>query len=96
VAKAVNFGLLDGRGAKGLQYYALGSYGVEMSLKEAVLYRRRFFETNLGLKWWHERERRAWLGGYTETRTLTGRRRSNFEKLTDRLNAAVPWPRRTA
>jgi DNA polymerase-1 len=89
LAKAVNFGLLYGMGAKGLQVYALKSYGVEMSLEEATLYRRRFFETYPGLKRWHERERRAWLRGDIETRTLTDRRRTNVEKLTDRLNAPV-------
>ena len=73
LAKAVNFGLLYGMGAKGLQVYALKSYGIEMSLEEAALYRRRFFETYPGLKRWHERELRAWLRGDTEIRTLTDR-----------------------
>jgi DNA polymerase I len=85
LAKAVNFGLLYGMGTKGLQAYALRSYGVEMSLEEATLYRTRFFETYPGLKGWHDNERRAWQRGETETRTLTGRRRMNIEKLTDRL-----------
>jgi DNA polymerase-1 len=89
LAKAVNFGLLYGMGAQGLRSYALKSYGVEMSPEEATLYRRRFFETYPGLKRWHERERRAWLRGDIETRTLTDRRRTNVEKLTDRLNAPV-------
>jgi DNA polymerase-1 len=89
LAKAVNFGLLYGMGAKGLRAYALRSYGVGMTLEQATLYRRRFFETYPGLKRWHERERRAWLRGGTETRTLTGRRRLNVERLTDRLNAPV-------
>jgi len=89
LAKAVNFGLLYGMGAKGLQSYALRSYGVEMSLEEAALYRRRFFQTYSGLKRWHEHERRAWQRGDTETRTLTGRRRMDVERLTDRLNAPV-------
>src|SRR5215217_5274028 len=89
LAKAVNFGLLYGMGAKGLQSYALRSYGIEMSLEEATLYRRRFFETYPGLKRWHEHERRSWQLGDTETRTLTGRRRMSVEKLTDRLNAPV-------
>jgi DNA polymerase I len=89
LAKAVNFGLLYGMGAKGLRAYALRSYGVEMSMAEAALYRRRFFETYPGLKRWHERERRAWLRGDTETRTLTGRRRMDIERLTNRLNAPV-------
>jgi DNA polymerase I len=89
LAKAVNFGLLYGMGAQGLRSYALRSYGVEMSLEEARLYRRRFFETYSGLKRWHDWERRFWLCGETETRTLTGRRRMAVEKLTDRLNAPV-------
>jgi len=89
LAKAVNFGLLYGMGAQGLQSYALRSYGVEMSLEEATLYRRRFFETYPGLRRWHDRERRAWRLGETETRTLTGRRRMDVDRLTDRLNAPV-------
>ena len=60
-----------------------------MSMAEAALYRRRFFETYPGLKRWHERERRAWLRGDTETRTLTGGRRMDIERLTNRLNAPV-------
>jgi DNA polymerase I-like protein with 3'-5' exonuclease and polymerase domains len=57
LAKAVNFGLLYGMGAKGLQAYALKSYGIEMSPKEATLYRRRFFQTYPGIKRWHDDER---------------------------------------
>jgi DNA polymerase I len=67
----------------------LRSYGVEMNLEEVALYRRRFFETYPELKRWHEREQRAWLRGDTGTRTLTGRRRMDIERLTDRLNAPV-------
>jgi DNA polymerase I-like protein with 3'-5' exonuclease and polymerase domains len=89
LAKAVNFGLLYGMGAKGLKLYSLRSHGVAMSLEEATLYRRRFFETYPGLKSWHDDARRAWLRGGTDTRTLTGRRRMDVQKLTDRLNAPV-------
>jgi DNA polymerase-1 len=89
LAKAVNFGLLYGMGAKGLRSYALKSYGVEMALEEASRYRRRFFETYPDLKRWHDSERLAWQRGDTETRTLTGRRRTDVERLTDRLNAPV-------
>ena len=35
LAKAVNFGLLYGQGAKGLQAYAASTYGVEITLEEA-------------------------------------------------------------
>ena len=79
LAKAVNFGLLYGMGAKGLQSNALRSYGIEMSLEEATLYRRRFFRTYPGLKRWHDNERRAWQRGETKTRTLTGRRRMDVQ-----------------
>jgi DNA polymerase I len=89
LAKAVNFGLLYGMGAKGLQSYALKSYGIEMSDTEARVYRRRFFETYPRLKRWHEQERRAWRRGDTETRTLTGRQRMDVQRLTDRLNVPV-------
>ena len=40
LAKAVNFGLLFGQGPKGLSEYADKTYGVKMSLEEAVAYRR--------------------------------------------------------
>ena len=89
LAKAVNFGLLYGMGAQGLRSYALRSYGVDMSLEEATLYRRRFFETYPELKRWHDHERRAWHHGETKTQTLTGRRRTNVARLTDRLNTPV-------
>jgi DNA polymerase-1 len=60
-----------------------------MSPEEASLYRRRFFQTYPGLKRWHERERRVWLCSDTETRSLIGRRRTEVQRLTDRLNAPV-------
>ena len=44
-AKAVNFGLIYGMGAKGLVEYAKNTYGVKMSLREAKRYRKAFFET---------------------------------------------------
>jgi DNA polymerase-1 len=89
LAKAVNFGLLYGMGANGLRSYALRSYGVDLSLEEASRYRRRFFQTYPDLKRWHDDKRLAWHRGRTETRTLTGRRRKDVERLTDRLNAPV-------
>jgi DNA polymerase I len=71
--------LLYGMGAKELQSHALKSYGIDMSLEEATLYRRRFFEAYPGLKRWQ----------CGETRTPTGRRRTKVERLTDRLNTPV-------
>jgi DNA polymerase I len=89
LAKAVNFGLLYGMGPAGLRHYARGSYGIEMTTREAERYWRNFFETYPGLKAWHDREYRKLKRGSTETRTLTGRRRTGIAKLTERLNSPV-------
>ena len=48
-AKAVNFGLLYGQGAKGLASYARSAYGVSMSLAEAEKARNAFFQAYPGL-----------------------------------------------
>lgn len=70
-AKAVNFGLIYGMGAAGLQQYSQQSYGVDMSMDEANLFRQRFFQAYVGIGEWHQR-----LKDYpaSEGRTLTGRR----------------------
>jgi|SRR5215217_6827582 len=65
--------------------FAFTREGIEIR----TLYRRRFFETYTSLKRWHDVERQAWQRSRAETRTLTGRRRTNVERLTDRLNAPV-------
>jgi DNA polymerase-1 len=90
LAKAVNFGLLYGMSPGGLRNYARASYGVEMSRAEAERYWREFFEIYPGLRAWHDREyRQLKKHGSTETRTLTGRRRTGVTKLTERLNSPV-------
>jgi len=89
LAKAVNFGLLYGQGSRGLKQYARKEYEIEITLEEAVLYKRRFFETYPGLAAWHERERLRMKQGETETRTLTGRRRVGVTKFTEWVNAPV-------
>ncbi len=89
LAKAVNFGLIYGQGAKGLKDYARASYGVEMTLDEAERYRGRFFETYPGIRRWHEHELREYRKGNPETRTLTGRRRKGVRRFTERLNSPV-------
>lgn len=85
LAKAINFGLLYGMGAKGFRVYARTQYGVELSLDEAECYRAAFFSTYPGLKRWH----RSIADGEVETRTLTGRRRSSVRAFTEKLNTPV-------
>ncbi len=89
LAKAVNFGLLYGQGPEGLMNYARASYGVEMTIWEAARYRDRFFETYPGIAAWHEREgMKSWRES-TETRTLSGRRRTGVRAFTQRVNSPV-------
>lgn len=69
--KAVNLGFIYGMGAKGLQTTADMSYGINMSLEDATLFRKRFFDTYQGIARWH---RDVLNMKSDEGRTLTGRR----------------------
>jgi DNA polymerase-1 len=70
-AKAVNFGLIFGMGAAGLQQYAQQSYGVEMTLEQATKFRDSFFKAYPGIANWHQRIKAT---KPTEERTLSGRK----------------------
>lgn len=70
-AKAVNFGLIYGMGPQGLQKYAEFSYGVPMTLDEATLFCKRFFDAYKGISRWHKELKEC---SAREGRTLTGRR----------------------
>jgi DNA polymerase I-like protein with 3'-5' exonuclease and polymerase domains len=82
LAKAVNFGLLYGQSAQGLQEYARNSYGVMMSLEDAREYRERWFETYPAIRTWHRQEDIGFDAGEDSASTLTGRLRSvsNFRE----------------
>ena len=54
LAKALNFGLLYGQGAKGLAEYAKRNYGVEMTIEEAEKHRAKFFKIYKGLRAWQK------------------------------------------
>lgn len=58
MAKGVNFGMLFGQGAKGLQAYARASYGVELSLGQAEAARAAFLKTYPALARWQATTRR--------------------------------------
>lgn len=70
-AKAVNFGLVFGMGAAGLKQSALLSYGVEMTIEEATLFRDRYFRAYDGIRRWHDLIKAT---PPAEGRTLTGRK----------------------
>ena len=91
-AKAVNFGLLFGQGAKGLIRYAAGNYGVTMSIDDAERARRVFFETYRGLAEW---QRRTGQAGRREgqVRTPAGRiRRLSYGRYGYSVNEALNSP----
>ena len=67
----MNFGLIFGMGAAGLQQYAAQSYGVDMTLEEAKKFRDSFFNAYAGISWWHHDLK---VGTFWEGRTLTGRK----------------------
>jgi uracil-DNA glycosylase family 4 len=58
LAKSVNFGFLYGMYPKKFQTYAFENYDLKVSMGEAELFRRQFFETFPDLLSWHDRQRR--------------------------------------
>lgn len=70
-AKAVNFGLIFGMGAHGLQQYASQNYGTDMTLEEASLFRSRFFNAYDGINRWHMELKK---NPPRQGRTLAGRK----------------------
>jgi DNA polymerase-1 len=72
LAKALNFGLLYGMGAKGFRLHARSEYGLDLTDEQALEYRAAFFRIYRGLEAWHRKVKRQ---KYSETRTLAGRRR---------------------
>lgn len=87
-AKAVNFGLIYAMGAKGLAEYAYNNYGVQMSLKQAETFRKRYFEAYQGIAQWHGAIKRKLP---REMRTMGDRLRrwQDEPKLTELLNTPV-------
>src|SRR5262249_34091331 len=77
--------LLYGMGAMRFRDYAANDYGVEMTEEQAQEMRSAFFQAYPGLAKWH---RQAGASGKNsvETRTLSGRRRLNVLRFTEKLN----------
>jgi DNA polymerase-1 len=88
LAKALNFGLLYGMGARGFRVYAKSQYGLDLTEEQARGYRQAFFDAYPGVAAWHRRVKRLHA---PQTRTLAGRRRllgpKDFDTL--RLNSPV-------
>jgi DNA polymerase-1 len=85
LAKALNFGLLYGMGARGFRQYAKAHYGQALSEADAHRYRAAFFKSYPGLAAWH----RSIPQTPIDTRTLAGRRLRNVTRFTEKLNAPI-------
>jgi DNA polymerase-1 len=85
LAKALNFGLLYGMGAKGFRNYARANYRLELTEDQAAGYREAFFKAYSGLRRWH----RSVGDKLRDTRTLTGRRALRVEQFNEKLNLPV-------
>jgi DNA polymerase-1 len=88
LAKAVNFGLLYGMGAKAFRAYARSNYGVELTESEAEQYRKAFFTAYPALRRWHGTVGRT-QDRPIETRTLAGRRCLHVARFSEKLNLGV-------
>ncbi len=71
-AKAINFGLIYGCGAKKLKETAENQYGVDLPLTKAEDYRRQFFKVYSGINRWLSQLK---CDRPMEIRTLSNRRR---------------------
>lgn len=60
LAKALNFGLLYGQGAKGLQAYAARTYGVDLTPVQADGYRQRWFDLYNQIPRFHQAMNDQW------------------------------------
>lgn len=86
-AKALNFGLIYGMGAKGLMNYAATQYNTHWTEEEATTFRDEFFKAYQGLHRWHQR---TGQNKYPEAvYTLSGRRRLNVAKYQEKLNTPI-------
>jgi DNA polymerase I-like protein with 3'-5' exonuclease and polymerase domains len=85
LAKALNFGLLYGMGARGFRQYAKAHYGLALTEADAHRYRSAFFKSYPSLAAWH----RSIPQTPIDTRTLAGRRLCNVTRFTEKLNAPI-------
>jgi len=91
LAKALNFGLSFGMGAKRLKDYAKNNYEVELTVAEAEDYRKRWFDAYPNFRQWHRNteQKAKESGGKLDMCTFRGRVRNGVEGYSERFNFPV-------
>jgi DNA polymerase-1 len=89
LAKAVNFGLLYGMGAPGLQRSAKSGYDIELDGAEAYNHRQAWLKQYPGIAEWQKQQGGGWDDAPCDTYTLLGRRRQGVPSRTHKLNSPV-------
>ena len=88
MAKAINFGLIYGISPRSLMEYAENNYSINISLKDAEEFHRRFFEVYSAFKNWHDRVKQELSKKHSLTvYTLLGRK-----MVVHRFTEAVNFP----
>lgn len=89
LGKPVNFGLLYGMSAKTLRIYAKTIYGINLSEKEAIKFKKVYKETYKGINEWQDKTiRKIKKNGFIQTVTLAGRK-AVAKRYTDALNYPI-------
>lgn len=74
IAKAVNFGFIYGMGAEKFRIYALSTFGVAVTVEEALLYKKQYRATYPAIADYHDRvAKELRMKGYTMPTTALGR-----------------------
>jgi DNA polymerase-1 len=89
LAKALNFGLIYGMREERLRNNAYAGYGVDITIDEAREYRKRFFETYVGLAKWHQKVETELRKHKSLVVTTLGGRKRLVNEVTEALNTPV-------
>ncbi|RLJ70981.1 DNA polymerase-1 [Hydrogenivirga caldilitoris] len=89
LAKAMNFGLIYGISARGLSEYARSSYGVNLELDAADVFRQKFFKFFHAFKEWHDRVKRELKENKEVTGTTLLGRSYRATTFTDAVNYPI-------
>jgi DNA polymerase-1 len=92
LGKIINFGLIYGMGVNKFRLTTAKNHNILLSVREASLFRQKFFEAYPGLKAYQIQIRRQWQQGIRVSRTIDGRRRLWSKQRKPILNELLNHP----